>query len=37
VALLLSNFQNLTGLRLTNATGPVGFWVVDHVDPPTAN
>jgi uncharacterized protein (TIGR03435 family) len=37
VTLLLSNFQDLTGLRLTNATGLVEFWVVDHVDPPTAN
>jgi len=37
VALLISNFQNLTGLRLTKAAGPVEFWVVDHVDPPTAN
>jgi uncharacterized protein (TIGR03435 family) len=37
VALLLSNFQNLTGLRLTNAVGAVEFRVVDHVDPPAAN
>ena len=37
VALFFANFESLTGLRLTRAVGPVEFWVVDHVDPPTAN
>ncbi len=35
--LFFANFENLTGLRLTAALGPVEFWEVDHVDRPTAN
>ncbi|MGD0873178.1 MAG: TIGR03435 family protein, partial [Bryobacteraceae bacterium] len=37
VGLFFANFESLTGLRVTNAVGPVEFWVVDHVDLPTAN
>ena len=35
--LLISTLQDQLGLRLTNATGPVEYWVVDHVEPPTDN
>ena len=35
--LLISTLQELFGLRLTNATGPVEYWVVDHVEPPADN
>lgn len=35
--LLISVLQDQFGLRLTNATGPVEYWVVDHVEPPTDN
>jgi uncharacterized protein (TIGR03435 family) len=37
IGLLISALQNQFGLRLTNATGPVEYWVVDHVEPPTDN
>ena len=37
IALLISNLQSQLGLRLAGATGPVKYWVVDHVDPPAAN
>ena len=37
VGLLISNLQTHFGLRLTSTTGPVEYWVVDHVDPPTDN
>jgi len=36
-ALLISNLQDQLGLRLTNTTTPVKFWIVDHVEPPTGN
>jgi uncharacterized protein (TIGR03435 family) len=36
-ALLISTLQDQFGLRLTNATGPVEYWVVDHVELPTDN
>jgi uncharacterized protein (TIGR03435 family) len=36
-ALLISALQNQFGLRLTNANGPVKYWVVDHVEMPTEN
>jgi len=36
-ALLISNLQDQFGLRLTSTTGPVEYWVVDHVEPPTDN
>jgi uncharacterized protein (TIGR03435 family) len=36
-ALLISNLQDQFGLRLTKTTGPVQYWVVDHVEPPSAN
>jgi uncharacterized protein (TIGR03435 family) len=37
VGLLISNLQSQFGLSLASATGPVEYWVVDHVDPPTEN
>jgi len=37
VGLLISNLQTQFGLRLTKATGPVEYWVVDHVEQPTGN
>jgi uncharacterized protein (TIGR03435 family) len=37
VALLISNLQTQFGLQLTTATGPVEYWVVDHVEQPTGN
>jgi uncharacterized protein (TIGR03435 family) len=37
VGVLISNLQSEFGLRLASATGPVEYWVVDHVDPPTEN
>ncbi|HVW10937.1 MAG TPA: TIGR03435 family protein [Bryobacteraceae bacterium] len=35
--LLISNLQSQFGLRLTNTTSPVQYWIVDHVEPPTGN
>lgn len=35
--LLVSVLQNQLGLRLTKATGPVPYWVVDHIEMPTEN
>jgi uncharacterized protein (TIGR03435 family) len=35
--LLISALQNLVGVRLVSGTGPVEFWVVDHVEPPSEN
>src|SRR6185436_16424005 len=29
IAMLVSNLQSRFGLRLTNATGPVKYWIVD--------
>lgn len=37
VGLLISNMQSQFGLKLTSATGPVEYWVIDHIDPPTEN
>ena len=37
VGLLISALESQFGLRLTNATGPVEYWVVDHVEPPAGN
>ncbi|HEV8147381.1 MAG TPA: TIGR03435 family protein [Bryobacteraceae bacterium] len=37
ITMLVSNLQSQFGLRLTNATGPVKYWIVDHVEPPTEN
>jgi uncharacterized protein (TIGR03435 family) len=37
IALLLSNLQDQFGLHLASANGPVEYWVVDHVEPPTEN
>jgi uncharacterized protein (TIGR03435 family) len=34
---LISNLQSRCGLRVTKATGPVEYWVVDHIEPPTDN
>ena len=36
-ALLISALQKDLGLRLTKAAGPVEYWVVEHVEPPTEN
>jgi uncharacterized protein (TIGR03435 family) len=35
--LLISTLRDQFGLRLTSSTGPVKYWVVDHVEPPTEN
>jgi uncharacterized protein (TIGR03435 family) len=35
IALLFSNLQDQFGLHLTKTTGPVDYWVVDHVEQPT--
>jgi uncharacterized protein (TIGR03435 family) len=35
--LLISNLQSQFGLRITKLAGPVEYWVVDHVEPPTEN
>lgn len=35
--LLISTLQERFGLRLTSGTGPVKYWVADHVEPPTDN
>jgi uncharacterized protein (TIGR03435 family) len=35
--LLISTLQDQFGLRVTNGAGPVKYWVVDHVEPPTEN
>lgn len=37
IALLISTLQDQFGLRLTNGTGSVEYWVVDHVEPPKDN
>lgn len=37
VGLLVSTLQSQFGLRLVSTTGPVEYWVVDHVEPPTEN
>jgi uncharacterized protein (TIGR03435 family) len=37
IGVIISNLQNRFGLRLTSTTGPVEYWVVDHVERPTAN
>jgi uncharacterized protein (TIGR03435 family) len=37
IGLLISTLQNQLGLYLTNTAGPVKYWVVDHVTPPTDN
>ena len=37
IGLLISNLQNQFGLRVTSTTGPVEYWVVDHVEPPADN
>lgn len=37
IAMLISNLHDQFGLRLTEANGPVQYWVVDHVEQPTEN
>jgi uncharacterized protein (TIGR03435 family) len=37
IGLLISALHGQLGLRLTSATGPVSYWIVDHVEPPTPN
>lgn len=37
IGLLLSMLRDRFGLQVANTTGPVEYWVVDHVAPPTAN
>jgi uncharacterized protein (TIGR03435 family) len=37
IGLLISTVQNQLGLHLTKAKGPVEYWVVDHIEPPTEN
>jgi uncharacterized protein (TIGR03435 family) len=36
-ALLTSALQERFGLRLSYGTGPIEYWVVAHVEPPTGN
>jgi uncharacterized protein (TIGR03435 family) len=36
-ALLISNLPDMLGLRLTKTSGPVTYWIVDHIERPTAN
>jgi uncharacterized protein (TIGR03435 family) len=37
IGLLLTTLEDQFGLRMTKAAGPVKYWVVDHVEPPTEN
>ena len=37
IGLFISTLQKQLGLRVTKTTGPVEYWVVDHVEPPTDN
>jgi uncharacterized protein (TIGR03435 family) len=37
ISLLISALPERLGLRLTKGTGPVQYWIVDHVEPPTEN
>lgn len=37
LGLLMSTLQDRFGLRLSSTTGPVQYWVVDHVELPTVN
>ena len=37
LGLLISNLQSQFGLQLKKMTGPVTYWVVDNVEPPTEN
>jgi uncharacterized protein (TIGR03435 family) len=37
VGFLISNLRSTFGLQLTRTTGLKEYWVVDHVEPPTAN
>ena len=37
IALLMPVLEHQFGLQLTKATGPVKYWVVDHVERPTSN
>jgi len=37
VSLLISALPERLGLRLTKATGPVQYWIVDHVEAPSQN
>lgn len=37
IALMLSNLESQVGLKLVKDTGPVEYWVVDHVERPAEN
>lgn len=37
IGLLLSALQDHFGLRMTKSVGPVKYWVVDYVEPPSEN
>jgi uncharacterized protein (TIGR03435 family) len=37
IGLLRSALEDQLGLRIRTVTGPVKYWVVDHVEPPTEN
>ncbi len=37
LGLLISNLQSQFGLQVRKTTGPVTYWVVDNVEPPTEN
>jgi len=36
-ALLIKVLKDQFGLQVRKATGPVKYWVVDHIEPPTGN
>jgi uncharacterized protein (TIGR03435 family) len=37
IALLMSTVQDRIGVQVRKTTGPVEYWVVDHVEAPSGN
>jgi uncharacterized protein (TIGR03435 family) len=37
IGLLIAMLPDQLGLRLTKGTGPVRYWIVDRVEPPSSN
>ena len=37
IALFMTTVKERFGLRFTGATGPVEYWVIDHIEQPTEN